>query len=81
MVLSIFPCAYCPFVSISLKKHLFESFAHLKTGLCLLLSCKSSLYILDMICRIFLILRVVFFTFLMVFFGWKFYSLMCLYAQ
>ena len=43
MVLSIFPCTYCPFVSISLKKHLFESFAHLKTGLCLLLSCKRFL--------------------------------------
>ena len=72
MRLSTFSCAYWPFVYLLWKKCPFRPFAHLEIGLFvfLLLSCKSSLYMLDktpityVICKEFLPFCGLCFTFL-----------------
>lgn len=46
-MLRIFSCAYWLFCLSSLEKHLFKPFEHFKIGFLLLLSFRSSLYILD----------------------------------
>ena len=45
MMLSIFSCAYLPFVHIEMSVHILCSFS--KLSCVLLLGCKNSLYILD----------------------------------